>query len=270
MASYDWLSLSTSVGAGTGTVTATVLRHYGSAPRTKKISVAATINGTTTHKYVDVDQAGSSITGSGVLKFNNTEYTGNTSISPSQLPKDSVSLGITNTNATNFEYYVLVTGSMKAASVFGILAEPTIDASISSIVDGSTIKLTSLTSSTENTSNGFKITYSLSPTDAAKGVGRNQTYSFDVNSDVVKTYTNNSSQDVLVQYGINAVMATDVSGIGTTTTSVPLKSFVVTYPASSTTFNVSTTGMKFGAGTTSQSFTIYGPSDMTWEAQISK
>lgn len=268
MASYDWLTIRPTSGTGPTDVTATLPTHSGYETRSKDVKVSATVGGTSTSKSVRFTQTGASIPGSGSKKKDGTAFS-NASLSQRELVEykgSTLSFELTNTNAKNIEYYVDVSGSNTTGIVNGVLNPPTISASIRPITGGTAIVINSLVSSITSTSDGFKITYSLPTSVVNSKIGAHQTYSLAVNAVITGTYSNKTSQDVIFNYGMNAIVATGTNMTGTTSVPITGASLVVSYPGSS--------GFVVGGGGdfTSVSSTslieIDVPTDVNWTAQV--
>lgn len=263
MAYNDWLTINPTSGTGNGTVSATISSHSGYSTRSKKVRVAALINGESKEHLIMYNQIGESKPGTPVIKaddstvtrfdkpFNRTDLTS----------KGTWQFNIENTNARDFQYFVeVVEGNLTQAELTGILSAPALTGTkITDVKTGNMVSLTTLKTTDASEPGKVKIIYSMDATNLAKKYGENQTYSIHIDTHP-GTYANESSHPVTVKYGLAVLTG------ATSTTPVELTSFTVSYPAI-TDFSV-TGGGDVSSESTTRPIRITAPSDVTWNAQI--
>ncbi len=261
MAYNDWLIITPTSGTGNGTVTATISSHSGYSTRSKKVRVAASINGEAKEQLIMYNQIGESKPGVPTIKADGATVT-RFPIAPANLASKGVwQFSIENTNARDFQYFVeVVEGAPTESDLIRILSAPALTGTkITDVKTGNIVSLTALKLSDASEPGKIKKIYSMDDTNLAKKYGENQTYSIFINT-TPGPYTNRSSQQVTVKYGLAVLTG------ATSTTPVELTSFTVTYPAV-TDFVVSGGG-SVSATSSSNQITITAPSDVTWNAQI--
>lgn len=262
---YDWLTINPTSGSGTGVITTTIASHSGYATRSKGVVVTVT-NGSdqAITETVTFRQTGTGVAGAGQIKMGSTSVSGEVQAS-SLAQGTNMTFTLSNTNAKNIQYYVeYPTPAVSAAGVSSILGPPRVNATITSVTDGtSKVSFTTFASTSTTKDGKVRVTYTLD----GKGLGGHQKYTLAINSTIFGTFRNRISKSVAVTYGLNAIIGTGVNCTGTT--SVPLTSISIKYPASSITMDVTATGTAVGSGGGKGSITISGPSDITWTAFIS-
>jgi hypothetical protein len=261
MAYNDWLSINPTSGTGNGTVTATISSHSGYLTRSKKVRVAALINGEAKEQLIMYNQIGESKPGTPMIKADDATVT-RFPISPDDLKSKRVwQFNIENTNARDFQYFVeVVEGNPTQNDLIRILSAPALTGTkITDVTTGNMVSLTTFKVTDASVPGKIKTIYSMDATNLAKKYGENQTYSVHINT-TPGPYTNRSSQPVTVKYGLAVLTG------ATSTTPVELTSFTVSYPAV-TDFAVSGGGSVSSASSTKE-ITITAPSDVTWNAQI--
>jgi hypothetical protein len=261
MAYNDWLTINPTSGSGNGVVTATVSSHSGYSTRTKQVRISANDKGVAKEKTVTFTQTGENRAGFATVMADGSTIT-RPSVRPEDLrSKSSWQFHIDGTNAYDFQYFVeVVAGNITKEELNGILSEPTlIDTQIIDVKSGITRTLDTFKVTDETYKGKIKTVYSMDATNFAKKYGENQTYSIHINA-TPGTYTNTSSEDVTVRYGL-AVEA----GISPYTIS-ELTSFTVTYPAVGG-FSVDGGGT-ISSVSSSYPINITAQTGVTWTAQI--
>lgn len=262
MSYIDWLTINPTSGTGNGVVTATVSSHSGYSTRTKQVKISAYENGLAKgEKTVTFTQTGTNRAGFATVMADGSTIT-RPSVSPEDLKsKKSWDFHIDETNAYDFQYFVeVVEGNITQAELTGILSEPTlIDTQITDVESGITRTLNSFKVTTDTYQGKIKTIYSMDDTNLSKEYGERQTYSIHIAA-TPGTYTNTSSKDVTVRFGL-AVEA----GLSPYTTS-ELTSFTVTYPAVGS-FSVDGGGI-ISSVSSSYPINITAQTGVDWTAKI--
>lgn len=263
MAYNDWLSINPTSGTGNGTVSATISSHSGYLTRSKNVKISANINGEAKGEVLTFIQSGESINGTPVIRIDGAVSTRfeNPLVETDLTTKSKFQFDIEQTNARDFQYFVeVLEGNIHPSELTGILSEPAlVNTKITDVKTGNIVSLTKLKVTDVSKPGELKTVYSMDDTNLSKKYGENQTYSVHIEA-TPGTYTNRSSQPVMVKYGLAVLTGAD------STTPVELTSFRVSYPAV-TDFSV-TGGGRVSSASSTQPIRITAPSDVTWNAQI--